>query len=115
MKRKNVLTWLGCSGSLTLALLTANSAQANTSNPSYREYVYTAPGAVEVPVAAENFFDSSLESDNWDCTCSNYDDTEQAEFEDREGDLAISTYGCDCAGCRNLVRNLLQKDAPRVN
>ncbi|MEY2856030.1 MAG: hypothetical protein RLZZ74_339, partial [Cyanobacteriota bacterium] len=25
---------------------------------------------------------------------------------DREGDKAIALYGCDCAGCRNLVRNL---------
>ncbi len=25
---------------------------------------------------------------------------------DREEDKAIDLYGCDCAGCRRLVRNL---------
>ena len=43
-----------------------------------------------------------------DCSCNEYDAETAAEL-DREGDRAINLYGCDCAGCRNLVRNLNQE------
>jgi hypothetical protein len=32
------------------------------------------------------------------------------ESVDQEGDKTISLYGCDCAGCRRLVRNLEKTD-----
>jgi hypothetical protein len=41
----------------------------------------------------------------YDCGCSNYDPAIQEKL-DHEGDRAIQLYGCDCAGCRNLVRGL---------
>lgn len=86
--QKNILTIVGCSGSLALSLMSGYTAQANTV-----EYVFTAPDANEEVVV------NSSEGD-FDCGC-------QAS-EDREGDLAITLLGCDCAGCRNIVRSMKQ-------
>ena len=91
---KKLLTILGCSGSVALSLLNADSAAA-------KEYVFTAPDleaqTAEIP-ASETDYPFA------DCSCDEYDAKTAAEL-DREGDKAISLYGCDCAGCRNLVRN----------
>lgn len=102
--KKELLTVLGCSSSLALALTTANSAEANT----IKEYVFTAPNQ-NLPVASKTDYPF------YDCSCSEYN---QADLEkaDRQGDRAISLFGCDCAGCRNLVRNLerTSQSAPRI-
>lgn len=99
---KELLTVLGCSSSIALTLLATNSAQANSS----KEYVFRAPNnnseqkdvIVSAPARAE------AEYPWYDCSCSEYN-PEAIEKIDREGEKAISLYGCDCAGCRNLVRN----------
>ena len=92
---KRLLTTLGCSGSVVLSLLGANSASAT-------EYVFTAPESdnsiAEIPARETDY-------PFVDCSCNEYDAETAAEL-DREGDKAINLYGCDCAGCRNLVRNL---------
>lgn len=89
-----LLTILGCSGSVALSLLSTNSVSA-------KEYIFTAPEldsqVAEIPA---NETDYPLA----DCSCEEYDAETAAEL-DREGDQAIERYGCDCAGCRNLVRN----------
>ena len=91
---KKLLTALGCSSSVAFSLLGANAVQA-------KEYVFTAPEladrTAEIP-ARETDYPFA------DCSCDNYD-AETIEKLDKEGDKAIELYGCDCAGCRNLVRN----------
>ena len=98
MDRK-LLTVLGCSSSIALTLLATNPAQANSTT----EYVFTAPisdinAAVEIPA-------SDTDYPFFDCGCSEYDPA-MIESVDREGDKAIELYGCDCAGCRRLARNI---------
>lgn len=95
---RQLLTVLGCSGSLALTLLSTNPAQANSSS----ELVFTSPVAegdfLEIPASTEDY-------PFFDCSCSEYDPATKA-LKDREGEKAISLYGCDCAGCRRLARNL---------
>lgn len=104
MDRK-LLTVLGCSSSIALTLLSPNSAKANSNS----EYVFTAPLAETDVVAIP-----ARETDYpWsDCSCSEYDPAMIQEL-DKEGDKAIDLYGCDCAGCRRLVRNI--EDSFSVN
>lgn len=101
MNRK-LLTVLGCSSSVALTLLASNSAEANPE----REYVFDAPELeteiVEVPYSETDY-------PFYDCSCSEYNAAEIDRL-DREGEEAIDLYGCDCAGCRNLVRSLNEND-----
>ena len=90
---KKLLTTLGCSGSVVLSLLGANSVSA-------KEYVFTAPVDNQLAEIPESQTDYPFA----DCSCSEYDAETAAEI-DRQGDKAIELYGCDCAGCRNLARN----------
>jgi hypothetical protein len=92
---KKLLTTLGCSGSLAFSLLGMNSVSAT-------EYVFTAP---EVDQEGAEIPASQTDYPFADCSCDGSDAQTAAEM-DREGDKAIALYGCDCAGCRNLVRNL---------
>ena len=92
---KRLLTTLGCSGSVALSLLGANAVSA-------KEYIFTAP---EVDKQMAEIPASETDYPFADCSCDEYDAETAAEL-DREGDRAIKLYGCDCAGCRNLVRNL---------
>lgn len=85
---KNTLVWLGCSSIATL--LAVSPAQADT----VRELVFTAAG---------------IEDELVDCTCTSADDSD-LDAVDAEGDRAIALFGCDCAGCRNLVQQLAQAD-----
>ena len=91
---KRLLTALGCSGSVALTLLSANSASA-------KEYVFTAP---ETDSEVADIPERETDYPFVDCSCDGYDAQKAAEL-DQEGDKAIKLYGCDCAGCRNLVRN----------
>lgn len=92
---KKLLTILGCSGSVALSLVNANAVNA-------KEYVFTAP---ELDSQLAEIPESDIDYPLMDCSCSEYDAETAAEL-DREGDRAIELYGCDCAGCRNLVRNI---------
>lgn len=91
---KKLLTTLGCSGSIALSLLGANSVNA-------KEYVFTAP---ELDNQLAEIPESKTDYPFVGCGCSAYDAETAAEI-DREGDKAIELYGCDCAGHRNMVRN----------
>lgn len=95
---KQVLTVLGCSGSIALTLLGGNAAEANTKS----EYVFTAP---ELNQEVADIPASKTDYPFYDCSCGEYDPATM-EAVDNEGDKAISLYGCDCAGCRRLVRSL---------
>jgi hypothetical protein len=92
---KKLLTTLGCSGSVALSLLGANAVSA-------KEYVFTAP---EVDNQVADIPASETDYPFADCGCDEINAETAAEL-DREGDRAIELYGCDCAGCRNLVRNI---------
>lgn len=90
-----ILTVLGCSSSIALIMLGAEAVNA-------KEYVFTAP---ELKSQVAEIPQSQTDYPFADCSCQEYDPETAAEL-DREGDKAIQLYGCDCAGCRNLVRNL---------
>ncbi len=96
---KNILTVLGCSSSITLALLTNNSANANT----IKDYTFAAPNITE----AEMVEISKIENNLNDCTCSNYNSN--IYMNDALGDLAIAQRGCDCAGCRYITLSQVQQ------
>ena len=92
-----ILTALGCSGSIALTLLSSTPARANSSV----EYVFTAPAVEEFPFIPARDTDYPL----LDCSCSEYTPEMIEQFE-RQANKAIELYGCDCAGCLRLVRNL---------
>ncbi|WP_036487567.1 hypothetical protein [Myxosarcina sp. GI1] len=94
---KKLLSILGCSGSVALTMIGTNAAEANTG----REYVFKAPEVASEATIPKSDTDYPF----YDCSCDSYDPA-TIEAVDREGDKAIELYGCDCAGCRNLVRNL---------
>lgn len=102
---KQLLTVLGCSSSVALSLLTVGAAEASTN----KEYVFTAP---DVSQELAEIPQSEADYPFFDCTCSEYD-ADMIEQVDREGEKAIARYGCDCAGCRRLVRSL--DKMPKVN
>jgi hypothetical protein len=99
--KKDVLTLLGCSSSVVITLMTVSSAHAN--NPPVQEYVFTAADeATEILTVENPQEDLVAETSDWgDCSCNETD-----ALTDAEGERAIATYGCDCAGCRYMVRNL---------
>jgi hypothetical protein len=93
---RNTLTWLGCSGSLVLSLLSVSPAQAES--PPRREIVFAAPEA-----------EPEITANSADCTCSQFDvNYSSPNSVDPEGDLAIARLGCDCAGCRNILRQMVE-------
>lgn len=107
MMNKQVLTVLGCSGSIALSLLGTNTAEANTKS----EYVFTAP---EVNQELSKIPASKTDYPFYDCSCGEYDPATM-EASDSEGDRAIALYGCDCAGCRRLVRSLEKTEKTKSN
>ena len=98
---KKLLTVLGCSSSVALSLVSANSVNA-------KEYVFTAPQSDR---QVSNIPERQTDYPFADCSCDEYDAETAAEL-DREGDKAIDLYGCDCAGCRNMVRSLDDQQPP---
>ncbi|MEM7757052.1 MAG: hypothetical protein AAF298_02820 [Cyanobacteria bacterium P01_A01_bin.40] len=97
MNRK-LLTILGCSGSVAFSLLNTNAVSA-------KEYIFTAP---ELDSQLAEIPERETDYPLIDCSCDEYDAETAAEL-DREGDKAIQLYGCDCAGCRNMVRNVVDE------
>ena len=95
---KKTLTLLGCSGSIALTLLSGNAAEANTNS----EYVFKAP---DISQELADIPESQADYPFFDCSCMEYD-ADTVEAIDKEGDRAVALYGCDCAGCRRLVRSL---------
>ena len=89
---KNLLTLLGCSGSVALMLLAVNRANASTGispNPSIERN-----GEISAnPDINQDESQSSLAEIN----------------SDKIGDLAVITLGCDCAGCRTQVLQMIQQ------
>jgi hypothetical protein len=101
LMKKDRLTVLGCSGSLAVTLLTGHPARANALESSVREYIFTAPAAdVREAVRSEN--SASDRAENCGCRADNPLET---DFTDEEGEQAIAQLGCDCAGCRYIIRS----------
>ncbi len=87
--KKEVLTLLGCSGSLGLMLVMGNAANAGTLASQYNGV--TAPGTITThPASQDNSQYSNLDPNS-----------------DRVGDMAIAKYGCDCPACRNAVVQMI--------
>ncbi len=104
--KKDILTILGCSGSLALTLLTPNVAYADVSSTSPQELIFTAPNDSREQVITAD----SAEIDEFaefDCGCSA--DTAD-NLTDTDGEKAIALFGCDCAGCRRIARGLTQPE-----
>lgn len=100
---RDALTLLGCSGSLALVLLTVNPAEASTA--PLRELEFVAPVANDVQDVNTPLATGTLE-----CGCAQEDSNYSSEnFTDTEGERAIETFGCDCAGCRNMVRQRVEQ------
>lgn len=102
--KKNLLTLLGCSSSLAITLMSVPSVGAN--DLPVKEYVFTSADEGTEVLAVEQL-QENLVSDNIDAGCG----CQSTEVTDAEGDLAIATYGCDCAGCRFLVRDLVSNQS----
>ena len=89
---KNLLTLLGCSGSVALMLLAVNPANASTQispNPTinYNGEIAVNPGT-------------------------NQDESQSSLPEiksDKIGELALIKLGCDCAGCRTQVIQMIEQ------
>ena len=89
---KNLLTLLGCSGSLALILFNVNPANASTT-PSHNA------GIKETGEIALN-------------TGITQDDSQSSLPEinsEKIGNLATLTLGCDCNGCRTQVIQMIQQ------
>lgn len=99
---RDTLTLLGCSGSLVLTLLAVNPAKANTE--PLRELVFTAPVADSYQVEKISVANDA----DCGCTQNNSNYSSLRVDSDTVGDMAIDQYGCDCAGCRNTVMQMVQ-------
>lgn len=92
----NALILLGCSSSLSLVLFTSHVANAAPVVPQDGRFVGATEAAVQtanVSPDQEHPQDSVLASP------------------DREGDLAITKFGCDCPGCRRVVNQMVEQDS----
>ncbi|MDF5712060.1 MAG: hypothetical protein PUP90_31400 [Nostoc sp. S4] len=88
---KNLLTLLGCSGSLATLLLAPHSAQALMPNKI--------PGVVPVPTV------------NVSRTDSQSDFPQQSQILDSMvKQYAQTKFGCTCVNCMNLARQMLQQN-----
>jgi hypothetical protein len=89
---KNLLTLLGCSGSLVLTLLAVNPANANS------------------PISQNRSIDPNGEiAANPDI---NQDESQSSLPEinsDKIGNLAVITLGCNCNGCRVQVLQMIEQ------
>ncbi len=89
---KNLLTLLGCSGSLTLMLFAVNPANAS------------APISPNFSIEPSSEIAANLDR--------NQDESQSSLAEinsDKIGYLATITLGCDCAGCRTQVLQMIQQ------
>ena len=102
---KQTLTWLGCSSSLALLLVPAARVSAN---PSVLEIEFVSPAVLESPQVLDQFNERDAAEPKLtglpSCTCG---DLSPAQAAEAEGQLAIESLGCDCAGCRTIVRQLI--------
>ncbi len=95
---KNLLTVLGCSGSIVLTLGMGETVSANNRSV-VRELVFTASDAPKTLVEEE-----------FNCFCTGENGEGDFLNDDGLGDAAIAQYGCDCAGCRLMVRERMQAE-----
>jgi hypothetical protein len=102
--KKDLLTLLGCSSSIALTLMTVSPASANS--VPIKEYVFTSANEGTEVLAVEQPTENLIaDVDLSNCGCNAPD----LSVTDAEGDLAIANYGCDCAGCRFLVQNMVNE------
>ena len=89
---KNLLTLLGCSGSVALMLLAVNPANASTPISQNRSIEFNGEIAAN-PDINQDESQSSLPEIN----------------SDKIGNLATIKLGCDCTGCRTQVLQMIQQ------
>ena len=88
---KNLLTLLGCSGSVALMLLAVNPANAST--PSQSRSINSNSEIAVNPGTNQDESQSSLPEIK----------------SDKIGELALIKLGCDCAGCRTQVIQMIEQ------
>ncbi|MDG2617480.1 hypothetical protein HPC62_16220 [Thermoleptolyngbya sichuanensis A183] len=95
--QKRFLTWLGCSGAVALGLVLPKPLLAQT--VPIRELIFSSTQTGEM-----------VPPDDLDCGCTGLGDgLAVLTGSDAEGDMAIALRGCDCAGCRFIARQEMQR------
>lgn len=89
---KNLLTVLGCSGSLALILFSVNPANAST----------TLSQDAGIKETREIALNPGISQDDGQSSLPDIDS-------DQAGEIAILTLGCNCAGCRTITIQTIQQ------
>ncbi len=89
---KDILTTLGCSGSLAFILLANNPAKASPFIHEYNGYTgNTITAQTGTPVLQKSSQQAVIDPGS-----------------DTVGDMAVAKFGCDCMACRNKIVAMLQ-------
>ena len=104
MINKNVLTLLGCSGSLAIMVGMSSLAEADTLKPAEATAPETA-GFVDITFSAPQA-SAGNQAVTPSQVKSQYANVDPAS--DTIGDLAIAKFRCDCNACRVAVVQMLQ-------
>ncbi|GAB4131973.1 MAG: hypothetical protein Fur0046_01330 [Cyanobacteria bacterium J069] len=95
--QKSLLTLLGCSGSLALSMALPDAGLSQT--VPVRELIFSSTQTGEM-----------VPPDGPACTCGATDAVSAGwDGSDAEGEMAIAFRGCDCAGCRSITRQEMQR------
>jgi len=95
--QRQVLTWLSCSGAVALGLVMPKPLLAQT--VPIRELIFSSTQVGEM-----------VPPDDLSCGCTGMDDGLMGLMSaDAVGDMAIALRGCDCAGCRFIARQEMQR------
>ncbi len=97
---KNVLTLLGCTGSLSLLLLTGNSASARMANA--QDAAFPEANKIEAPSTNNSISQEEPQSS-------------QVLFNQKVELIALAKFGCACANCQNLVRQMISSGQIQAN
>ena len=90
---RDMLTLLGCSGSLALMLATGSAASADTATPQYENFVGSESSVAQPATSIVQVMPQYATLD---------------ENSDTVGDLAIAKFHCDCPACRMAIVQLVQ-------
>lgn len=96
--QRQVLTWLSCSGAVALGLAMPKPLLAQT--VPVRELIFSSTQTGEM-----------VPPDDLSCACTGGGGESLITLDgsDAEGDMAIALRGCDCAGCRYIARQEIQR------
>lgn len=97
LAQTRLITWLGCSGAIALGLLMPKPLLAQT--VPIRELIFSSTQTGEM-----------VPPDDLSCGCTGAEDGLMGLMgADALGEMAIALRGCDCAGCRFIARQEMQR------